>query len=257
MCHLIELTAPPHSKLEAGQEYATTAGTWVGEHEHSHFIFKVTSQGGEYLLDPWILFREIFEAGREKRGEPRAAFVSPGPVRAWDAAVFSSAGSRGSEGAELFWTFGDGGAAAGAEVEHVFARAGVYPVTLTLETDGRRTACTQLVTVDGEVTDRAVLALEAGDEPSFRERPPWACDVYGEAPALSPRTLRFTARESRPVPAKRYLTAVNAGGDHMDKPWVTGTEDAPWLTVEPEHYAGAERLAVSADAAGLEPGVYR
>ncbi len=256
VCHLIELTAKPHTALEAGQEYATTAGTRVGEHEHSHFIFKVTSQGGECLLDAWMIFREIFEGAKADRGAARAQVAPLAPAAAGDSVRFSGAASRAADGAEYFWTFGDGGAAAGVEVEHVFARPGLYPVTLTLESGGELTACTQLVTIDGEPTDRAVLALESVDEPSFRERPAWAQDVYGQAPVLRPRTLRFTARESRPVPAKKYVTALNAGGDRMDKPWVTGAESADWLTVEPEHYAGAERLAVSVDASGLEPGAY-
>lgn len=58
--HLIAMTVPERSPLKAGSAYATTAGTAVGRHPHTHFMFKVIEQGGEYWLDPWILFREIF-----------------------------------------------------------------------------------------------------------------------------------------------------------------------------------------------------
>lgn len=32
------------------------AGTGVGKQSHSHFTFRVIEQGGEYNLDPWIVF---------------------------------------------------------------------------------------------------------------------------------------------------------------------------------------------------------
>lgn len=57
--HLIAVTAPERRPLAAGAPYATTAGTAVGLHEHTHFMFRAIEQGGEYLLDPWILFREM------------------------------------------------------------------------------------------------------------------------------------------------------------------------------------------------------
>lgn len=58
--HLIDMLVPESAPLVRGTAYATTAGTAVGAHEHTHFVFRVIEQGGEYLLDPWILFREIF-----------------------------------------------------------------------------------------------------------------------------------------------------------------------------------------------------
>ena len=60
--HLIELLVPERTPLARGAAYARTAGVMVGAHEHTHFIFQVIEQGGEYLLDPWILFREMFRA---------------------------------------------------------------------------------------------------------------------------------------------------------------------------------------------------
>lgn len=61
--HLIDMLVPAHQPLLAGAPYATTAGTFVGSHEHTHFMFHVHEQGGEYLLDPWILFWAIFRQG--------------------------------------------------------------------------------------------------------------------------------------------------------------------------------------------------
>lgn len=64
--HLIRLLVPEHAPLAAGTPYATTAGVMVGAHPHTHFLFRVLEQGGDYLLDPWILFWEAFRL--EKQG---------------------------------------------------------------------------------------------------------------------------------------------------------------------------------------------
>ncbi|MEN6405939.1 MAG: hypothetical protein ABFC77_05650 [Thermoguttaceae bacterium] len=58
--HLIQMLVPERTPLKAGTPYATTAGVRVGSHQHTHFMFRVIDQGGDYLLDPWILFWEAF-----------------------------------------------------------------------------------------------------------------------------------------------------------------------------------------------------
>jgi hypothetical protein len=57
--HLIDLLVPEYTELARGTAYATTAGTAVGAHEHTHFNLHVTEQGGSYFLDPWILFWQM------------------------------------------------------------------------------------------------------------------------------------------------------------------------------------------------------
>lgn len=64
--HLIEMLTPERTPLAAGTAYATTAGVFVGYHEHTHFNFRVLEQGGDYQLDPWILFWEIFRGTRDR-----------------------------------------------------------------------------------------------------------------------------------------------------------------------------------------------
>jgi hypothetical protein len=54
--HLIDPLVDENIALPKGTEYATTAGTAIGAHEHTHFNLIITEQGGTYLLDPWILF---------------------------------------------------------------------------------------------------------------------------------------------------------------------------------------------------------
>lgn len=58
--HQIAMLAPERTPLPAGAPYATAAGVAVGDFEHTHFLFRVLEQGGDYLLDPWIIFWAIF-----------------------------------------------------------------------------------------------------------------------------------------------------------------------------------------------------
>lgn len=59
--HMIEQTVPEHQPLEKGTQYAVGAGTAVGSHEHSHFVFRVYDDGDVVLLDPWILFWQMYQ----------------------------------------------------------------------------------------------------------------------------------------------------------------------------------------------------
>jgi hypothetical protein len=63
VAHVIELTVPERVPLAAGTPYASAAGVWVGDFEHSHFVFRIHEQGGDYMLDPWIVFWAIFRQG--------------------------------------------------------------------------------------------------------------------------------------------------------------------------------------------------
>ena len=63
-CHLIDMLVAEHTPLKRGTGYATTAGTRVGFHEHTHFIWRVFEQGGAYFLDPWLLMHEIWAQRR-------------------------------------------------------------------------------------------------------------------------------------------------------------------------------------------------
>jgi len=62
--HVIEPLVPERQPLARGTRYASGAGTAVGLVEHTHFLFRIIEQGGDYLLDPWILF---WAAGQAER----------------------------------------------------------------------------------------------------------------------------------------------------------------------------------------------
>lgn len=293
--HLIELTVPQNTPLPAGTKYATTAGVHVGSHEHTHFEFKVgrprnPDQLGQEVakeaasiaapidfddestlaqkrpevlhLDPWIIFRQAFEDRKTRRGELRAAMKPPGPARAGRLVTCSAEGSRpGLRGGPLrcYWTFGDGGAAVGPTASHVFARPGVYPVTLVVD-DGRdRATTTHHVVVSGEPVRGPLLALTSPDEPPFRPRPLDATDVYGRPVSFIPHTLRFLARRSRPRPLGKTIHLKNLGGGTLAPsahPAIDYEAGADWLDLARMKEEGPQSFLVGVDAAGLAVGTY-
>jgi hypothetical protein len=54
--HIVSSLVEERRPIARGTPYATGAGTAVGLVEHTHFMFRVIEQGGDYMLDPWILF---------------------------------------------------------------------------------------------------------------------------------------------------------------------------------------------------------
>lgn len=77
--HLIRLLVPEHEPIQAGTNYAESAGVWTGNHEHTHFVFKVIEPGQSeedaIALDPWILFWQMYR-DRELTNAPE-----PGRMR--------------------------------------------------------------------------------------------------------------------------------------------------------------------------------
>jgi hypothetical protein len=59
--HLNKMLVPEHAPLKHGQLYAETAGVYVGAREHTHFAWRITEEGEDYWLDPWIIFWQTFQ----------------------------------------------------------------------------------------------------------------------------------------------------------------------------------------------------
>jgi len=287
--HLIELLVPESTPLEAGVKYATTAGVYVGSHQHTHFEFKIGRPRGDVAedaasiavpvdfddesevpqeqpevlhLDPWILFWQSFEDQREARGEIRAAVKPLAPARVGEKIQFSAAGSHPGPRGKSFryrWFLGDTGTAEGPVASYVFPRPGVFPVRLVVDDGVDRDSTIQWITVSGSPLKRGTFELQFADEPSFR---PWrhgAPEIHGEPVRSIPRTMRFVARPTRPKPATKSVSLKTTAGDrlitdgHVAVTYETG---AGWLRAACRLREGDTCLEVSADATGLEPETY-
>ncbi len=58
--HMITLLVDEHTPFKAGEKYSESAGVWVGLHDHTHFVFKIYDAGELVILDPWILFWQMY-----------------------------------------------------------------------------------------------------------------------------------------------------------------------------------------------------
>ena len=66
--HMTELTVPEHVPLLKGQQFAWGAGALSGAVDHSHFVFEVHDHGETILLDPWILFWQMYRDRAASQG---------------------------------------------------------------------------------------------------------------------------------------------------------------------------------------------
>jgi len=276
--HHLRLLVPEHTPLAAGTHYAEAAGVHVGSHDHTHYEFKIAHQAGDTIidfddtktepgpaeqpqvihLDPWIVFWQIFETAQRNEDRLQAAMQPLRPVRTGAAVPFHSATPPHKEPVRYHWTFGDGGGSDEESPRHVYARPGIYAVTLMVVSGNEADQSTQLLTVDGAPLGSPVLTLDNAEALSFLPRPAHALDVYGARPRTIPHTLTFLARPSRPRPDTQVVQLRNAGGGTLAPATVrvAGGSNAGWLTATTEGDGNTQRALVSTDARDLAPGRY-
>jgi PKD repeat protein len=270
--HVDRMLVKQGTALKVGTHYAEAAGKGVGSHTHSHFEFRLGEgvlNRGELAgieVDPWILFWQIFETDRAKKGEIKAEIDPVAPTQTGQPVRCSAGRSRsGPKGGSLryYWAFGDGGWSHDAKPEHTFVRPGVYPITLVIDDGQQRASHTQHITVNGEPTAKPTLVLDALDEVTFRPRPPTATDVYGWPVKYVPHTLRFTAAPSQANhegPAAKKVIFRNLGEGElpaMDTPKVhyLGSKEG-WLRLEHKAKADSQWLQVAVNVAKVEVGTH-
>lgn len=64
--HMTELTVKERKPIKQGRQFALGAGVCSGVVDHSHFVFKVHDYGETILLDPWILFWQMYRDQQER-----------------------------------------------------------------------------------------------------------------------------------------------------------------------------------------------
>jgi len=213
-------------------------------------------------LDPWIVFWQAFEDRRSQRGEMRAVIRPFGPAMVGKPTTFAAERPEAVTSAsarQYLWAFGDGASAVGFAVEHVFAQPGLYTVQLTVNEGPVRHSAVHWITVDGDPTTDPVLALEAGDEPSFRPWPTHATQVYGWQTSDFPRTFKLVTRPGWDEPQQRLLAVRNLGGGELGEIAVRTLGDEQtddWLQVECREQEGTRQVTIRAHGATLVAGEY-
>jgi len=262
--HLISLTVPEHQPLKAGTQYARTAGVHIGDHPHTHFVFKTQAPNQpEILLDPWILFWQTFEQRKEKARRIRAHIQTLSPARTGQNILFNLGSSRPDPKSgvlDFYWTFGDGASSQEMLPEHTYAKPGIYPITLVVDDGISRASTTQHITVDGPPVERPALAFDAPGQVSFTTRPLDQLDVYGQPIETLPCTLHFYATPARPQPDPKVVKILNVGGGDLPQlaqPPIWHKTKPGWLVIRRSGTGNEQSISLSVSAAKLAPGDYR
>ncbi|HEX7010256.1 MAG TPA: PKD domain-containing protein, partial [Phycisphaeraceae bacterium] len=212
-------------------------------------------------LDPWIVFWQIFEDRKRREQRLLADMTPPGPAQTGQTVQFSAAPSQPAEDADSLqyhWTFGDGSWAIGRDPSHRYAKPGIYPVTLVVTRGNESAARTMHLTVSGDPIDQPVLRIQA-DDPSFRIRPAWAANVYGQYTQPLPHTLRIHTHPGASTPLRRELQTVNIGSGTLSPLKVLSMEPdaaADWLRIETLGQGNNQGIRVTIDPTNLKPGDY-
>ncbi|WP_439556368.1 PKD domain-containing protein [Dyadobacter sp.] len=264
--HMLNLRVPEHTPIPAGALYSDGSGVHVGAHNHSHFVFRVKTKenDSEILLDPWILFWQTFEDNRERAGDTKAIMNAFRPGKTGEPVLFVGEKSRNEyknagRGLSYYWTFGDGSISIEKDPKHIFAKPGIYPVTLLVDDGVSKSSFTQHITINGNPLKSPSLALACDEEPSFRIRPVHVMDVYALERKFVPNTIHFLARATRPQPNAKTLLITNNGNGVLGKanaPKIEYLQGKNWLNLKPEGQGNEQKIQVSVNATGLKAGVY-
>jgi PKD repeat protein len=261
--HVIEKYIPDNTPVNGGEVYGLGARKDCSDHPHAHFAFEIYEEGILYNIDTWIIFWQHFEDNKKRDGILRAMMAPLSHSKTGAKIKFQSICNLKEDQCSLlkyYWTFGDGGWSAGSSPEYIYARPGIYPVTLTVDNGKELASFTQHITIERADIKKHSLILSSGAEPSFRPRPADAMDVYGWPIKLIPHTLEFLARPSRPKPNTRKLHVSNLGNGELDS--VTYGIDYQnnryfgWLNIQSAGQGNDQVLAIGVNGKGFPPGEY-
>ena len=258
--HMIEKYIPDNTPVDGGEVLALGARRSCWWHPHSHFGFQIFETGILYNLDAWSIFWQLFEDNKKRDGTLRAMMEPLNHSKTGTSIKFRNKTNQNGQSLSYYWTFGDGGWSNEENPSHVFAKAGIYPVTLTVDDGENLSAFTQHITIEGQALSRPVLSLSAIDEPSFRKRPIDAMDIYGWPVKFIPHTFEFNARPSRPKPNKRKITINNLGGGRLDSASIginyLNNRTYDWVNIEYFENGEEKWLEVGVDCTNIPPGEY-
>ena len=258
--HIIEKFVPDNTPVKAGTVYARGAFRGTGMHTHSHFGFQIREEGILYDIDTWMVFWQLFEDNKKRDGVLRAMMAPLKHSKTGDNIKFQSiCNTHDDQGSEInhFWTFGDGGSFEGISPEHVYTKAGIYPVTLTINNGVESATFTQHITIEGQDLGKASLALSCPEEPAFRARSLEIMDVYSWPVKYIPHTMEFLARPGRPKPNTKKLIINNLGVGNLSR--VTygidyKNNEYGWIEIRSDN--NNQTLNVGVNGNGLPSGEY-
>lgn len=260
--HVFEKFIPDNTPVKAGTVYGRGAKRAVGFHPHAHFALQIFENEVLYDVDTWIIFWQLFEDNKKKDGILRAMITPLNHSKTGDKIQFQGMCNLlevQCSKINYYWTFGDGGSSVRTAPEHIYTRAGIYPVTLTIDNGINIASFTQHITIEGSEIDQPSIAPSCPDEPAFRKRPMDAMDVYNWPVKIVPHSLEFLARSSRPVPNAKKIHIQNLGGGNLSK--ITfgvnyKNHEHSWVNIQSDGDNNNQTLEIGVNGHGLTPGNY-
>ena len=260
--HIIKKYVPDDTPVNGGEPYGLGAFRGCWRHPHAHFAFQIKESGILYDMDPWIIFWQLFEDNKKRDNILNAKIGSLNHSKAGNVIKFQSLNNnQEKQNLKYYWSFGDGGWSDDASPKHIYAQPGIYPVTLTIENGDTLDSFTQHITIEGSNITKPSISLSSADEPSFRQRPLDALDVYGWQVQFIPHTLEFLARPSRPEPNIKKIYVNNLGNGNLDSVnygiEYKNNRDFGWLKIKPKGTDNEQFLNIGVNGKGFSPGNYQ
>lgn len=260
--HIFEKFVPDNTPLKAGTAYGRGAKRAVGFHPHAHFGFQIFENEVLYDIDTWIIFWQLFEDNKMRDGILRAMMAPLNHSKTGEKVQFQNVCNLSKDQCSnitCYWTFGDGGSSVKTTPEHVYTKAGIYPVTLTVDNGSELASFTQHITIEGSVLNKPSIALSCSEEPAFRKRPLDAMDVYSWPVKFIPSSLKFLARPSRPEPKTKKIQIQNTGVGDMSQ--VTfginyKNREHGWINIQSEGSINNQTTEIGVNGRGLSSGKY-
>lgn len=215
--HLVEPLVAEHIPLKKGQAFAHAGGVHAGFTSHVHYIFRVKQPESDWLvIDPWILFWQIFRNNQEKAGSIKAVIAPVGPATTGERVPFSSLGSHKGlwgEHPEYLWDFGDGFTSTEANPSHVFSKPGIYPVSLEVTDRAERSSYVQHITINGPDRKSDSIWLASEVEHQFEADVNWKTRAYGRHPASDNQIVfyGFKRQKTHPFTPQRIRVVFGDG----------------------------------------------
>lgn len=172
--HVGSLTVEEHIPVTKGMQVAKGALVHLGCHSHSHFVLRAYERGEEYILDPWILFRQILM--NKKKNCLHASIRHQSQILTGERVSFT--GTSNKSDATFLWRISDGSSYCGESVCHIFTVPGIYTVELSVFTQDETDYTLEYVTVSGNAVSTPRMQVQIQDRGFVPKRLPYT-PVYG------------------------------------------------------------------------------
>ena len=172
--HVGSLTVEEHIPVAKGTRVAKGALVHLGCHSHSHFVFRAYERGEEYVLDPWILFRQILI--NKKKNYLHASIQHQSQILTGEHVTFT--GTSNKSDTSFLWRISDGTSYCGESVRHIFTAPGIYAVELSVFTQDEADYILEYVTVSGNCVSAPRMLVQIQDRGFSSKRLPYT-SVYG------------------------------------------------------------------------------